>query len=267
MSMNRTNIPEIRRPAEGRLRVAIPWRPGGNRSLIRSVCGHSTRPEWDGRTQRWMVARRYFLPLVEALVAQYGRVRVVTWHLDGERCGERCQLARGAECRCSCGGLNHGIRSGLDGYARDWRLVGTVASGETGWTEWRWIASDGMNASEMLAYVVEEGGRLTGEQLPVPDAEAIMAGFVRRFGQCDATRIARAAIEAHRGIWMGAPSRPGASPGPMMSSSPPRSRPAGSPSGKDAGRVTEDERGPGVLCPPVVTSVVRPCVHSGLTAT
>jgi hypothetical protein len=47
----------------------------------------------------------------------------------------------------------------------------------------------------MLAYVVEEGGRLTGEQLPVPGAEEIMAGFIRRFGGRDATRVARTAIE------------------------------------------------------------------------
>ena len=47
----------------------------------------------------------------------------------------------------------------------------------------------------MLAYVVEEGGRLTGEQLPVPGAGEIMAGFIRRFGRRDATRVARTAIE------------------------------------------------------------------------
>ncbi len=47
----------------------------------------------------------------------------------------------------------------------------------------------------MLAYVVEEGGRLTQEQLPVPGAEEIMAGFIRRFGGHDATRVARTAIE------------------------------------------------------------------------
>jgi hypothetical protein len=47
----------------------------------------------------------------------------------------------------------------------------------------------------MLAYVVEEGGRLTGEQLPVPGAVEIMDGFIRRFGGRDATRVARTAIE------------------------------------------------------------------------
>ena len=38
-------------------------------------------------------------------------------------------------------------------------------------------------------------GGLTREQLPVPGAEEIMAGFIRRFGGHDATRVARTAIE------------------------------------------------------------------------
>jgi hypothetical protein len=210
MGINSINLPEVRRPAEGRLQVAIPWRPGGNRSLIRSACGPSARPEWDGRSERWLVARRYFLPLIVALVARYGLVRVITWHLDDQRCGERCQCARGPECRCACGGMNHGIRSGMGGYARGWYPEGTVASGESGWTERRWVVSEPgrMSAAEMLAWVVGEGGRLTGEQLPVRAAEQIFAGFIRRFGQRDARRIARAAIEIHRGMWMGAPIAP-----------------------------------------------------------
>ena len=41
-----------------------------------------------------------------------------------------------------------------------------------------------------------------------PGSQEIFAGFIRRFGQRDATRIARAAIEVHRGMWMGAPITP-----------------------------------------------------------
>jgi hypothetical protein len=41
----------------------------------------------------------------------------------------------------------------------------------------------------LLAYVVEERGRLTGEQLPVPRAQKIMAGFIRRFGGRDAVYL------------------------------------------------------------------------------
>ena len=90
-------------------------------------------------------------------------------------------------------------------YTRRWSLVGTTSLRRYGWTEREWIVSERMSASEMLAWIVGEGSRLTGEQLSVPDAEAIMAGFIRRFGQRDAMRIARAAIEVHQGMWMGAP--------------------------------------------------------------
>ena len=202
--MNRINIPEVCRPAEGRLRVIIPWREGGNRTLIKSVCGSLTRPEWDGMNKTWLIARSHFLPLIEALQSEFGQVKVITWHCDAERCGERCQRARGDECTCSCGGVNHGILGVPRGHRRGWRLSGTAAATEQGWSEWAWIAFAGMSAAEMHAWIVQEGGRLTGTQLPVPGAEEIFGGFIRRFGQRDATRIARAAIEVHRGIWMGA---------------------------------------------------------------
>ena len=217
--MNGTNIPEVRRPAEGRLRVTIPWREGGNRKLIRSVCGPRARPEWDARARRWLIARIPFLPLIEALQSEFGQVKAITWHCDVERCGERCQRAHGDECTCSCGGVNHGILGVLSGHRRGWRLAGTAAATEQGWSEWVWIASAGMSASEMAAWIVGEGGRLTGAQLPVPGVQEIFARFIRRFGQRDATRIARAAIEVHRGCGWALPSRPGASPGPMTSSS------------------------------------------------
>lgn len=209
------NIPVVRRPAQGRLEVHIPWREGGNRKVIKRICGTLTRPQWDGDRKRWMIARAHFTPLIGALKAEYGQVRVITAHCDAEGCDARCLQARGIECVCSCGGRNHG---GLNSYTAGWRLVGTVASGETEWSEWRWIVSEGMSAAAMAAWIVQEGGRLTGTQLPVPGAEEIFGGFIRRFGQRDATRIARAAIDVHRGMWMGAP-------GPTTSSSPAASSP------------------------------------------
>ena len=62
-----------------------------------------------------------------------------------------------------------------------------------------------MSASQMAAYVVGGAERLTGPQLPVPGAEEIFASFIDRFGPMDAWRIAKAAIEVHRGTWVGAP--------------------------------------------------------------
>ena len=152
-----------------------------------------------------MVARAHFLPLIEALKAEFGQVRVITRHCDTEKCDTRCQEAEGPDCTCSCGGTFHG---GSNTYTRSWRLVGTTTLLGTGWTEWEWVVSEGMSAAEILAYVVAEAGRLTGTQLPVPGAQEIFTGFIRRFGQRDATRVARAAIEVHRGMWMGAPITP-----------------------------------------------------------
>lgn len=57
--------------------------------------------------------------------------------------------------------------------------------------------------AELAAYVVDSAARLTGEILPVPDAEKILAGFIDRFGHDDAWRVARAAFDVHGGMWAG----------------------------------------------------------------
>lgn len=138
--MNRTDIPEIRRPREGRLQVMIPWCPGGNRALLGSVCGSRSRLEWDGTSKRWLVARAYFAAVIETLKTRFGEVRVITWHRDAERCDVRCQKAKGFECTCSCGGRCH---AGENAYARGWRLVSDTQLWATGWTERVWIVSAG----------------------------------------------------------------------------------------------------------------------------
>ena len=60
-------------------------------------------------------------------------------------------------------------------------------------------------AAEMEAYFLGEIRRLTGPQLPAGDATGIFEQFIRRFGERDAWRIARAAVEVHKGYWRGAP--------------------------------------------------------------
>ena len=107
--MSRTDdIPVVRRPAQGRLEVHIPWREGGNRKVIKRICGTLTRPQWYGDRKRWVIARAHFALLIGALKAEYGQVRVITAHCDAEGCDARCQKAEGAECVCSCGGQYHG---------------------------------------------------------------------------------------------------------------------------------------------------------------
>ena len=114
-----------------------------------------------------------FLPLIEALQSEFGQVKVITWHCDAERCGERCQRARGDECTCSCGGVNHGILGVLSGHRRGWRLAGTAAATEQGWSEWVWIASAGMSTSEMAAWIVGEGGRFPERSSRSPGQRSI----------------------------------------------------------------------------------------------
>ena len=138
--MSRADIPTVRRPARGRLEVHIPWREGGNRKLIKRVCGRSTRPEWDRERKRWLIARSHFSALIQALAAEFDEVRVVTVHRDCERCDTRCQKALGDECVCSCQGLFHG---GTNSYTRDWRLVGTTTLLGTGWSESTWVVRVG----------------------------------------------------------------------------------------------------------------------------
>lgn len=68
--------------------------------------------------------------------------------------------------------------------------------GNTPASEWR--------EEDLSYYITEEIERLHGPQLPCPHQAKIIAGFWERFGE-KGVAIARAAFEAHRGMWMGAP--------------------------------------------------------------
>jgi hypothetical protein len=66
-------------------------------------------------------------------------------------------------------------------------------------------ATPGSWTEDDLAYYVgEELGRIHGPQLPCSGRDRILHEFWERFG-IDAVRIARAAFEVHKGMWMGAP--------------------------------------------------------------
>lgn len=134
--MSRIVIPVVRRPREGRLEVEIPWRSGGSRGLIMRICGGGTRPAWDRRAGCWLVARAYFLRLVRGLAERYGRVLVITVQCNLTKCDRRCQRARDTECRCSCGGDNHGRA-----YTRGWQLAGEQVIWGTEWSEWHWVVA------------------------------------------------------------------------------------------------------------------------------
>lgn len=61
------------------------------------------------------------------------------------------------------------------------------------------------SAADFAAFVLEEINRACGEQLPVSDGDAILAGFFDRWGAETAVRIAKAAFELYGGFWANAP--------------------------------------------------------------
>lgn len=109
---------KIWRPVSGRLIIKMPYSKT-NRAWLKETLGSRIRPDWNGETKRWEIARNHFGPVVEALANKLGRVDVYMDFRQSERCDIRCQRARSRECTCSCLGKHHG-----DGITRDWKLVG-----------------------------------------------------------------------------------------------------------------------------------------------
>ncbi len=100
---------EIIAPATGRLRVRLPYQPGGtNYDLLRSVCGKRTRPTYDRGEGAFLVARNHLDRLVPALVRAFGTVDLTRHGRRSTRCVAACLQARGLDCICSCAGLHHG---------------------------------------------------------------------------------------------------------------------------------------------------------------
>lgn len=108
-------IPEIILTPGQRAAVALPWRGSAraNFDWLKDVCGERTRPEYDRTSKLFMVARPHAIVVLNALVDEYGRVRVVQHGDSTKTCVERCWNARpdtAIECECGCAGTNHGSR-------------------------------------------------------------------------------------------------------------------------------------------------------------
>jgi hypothetical protein len=58
---------------------------------------------------------------------------------------------------------------------------------------------------QVASYVTAAIEARWGPQLPGPDPAAVIEGFCERLGAAKAMMIARAAFEAHGGLWRGAP--------------------------------------------------------------
>lgn len=105
------------RPVEGRLVIKMPF-ADDNRQWLKNVLGSRIRPEWNGETKRWEIARAHFGPVIEALANRLGKIDVYMDFRQVERCDTRCRKARSRECTCSCLGEHHG-----QGVTFGWKVV------------------------------------------------------------------------------------------------------------------------------------------------
>lgn len=117
MELVKHETPALWRPVEGRLVIKMPFAKT-NRTWFKSVLGSRIRPDWNGETKRWEIARDHFGPLVQALAQRYGKVDVYMDFRQTERCDTRCRNARSRECTCSCLGKSHG-----QGVSFGWKVV------------------------------------------------------------------------------------------------------------------------------------------------
>lgn len=96
--------PTVVRPAEGRLKVWVPYRAGGWRSTWSDA---GLRPIYE--RPYWRLNRERLAEIVNALFdAGFSSVTLEVWGHETQVCDERCQMARGLDCVCVCAGRYHG---------------------------------------------------------------------------------------------------------------------------------------------------------------
>jgi hypothetical protein len=109
---------QIIRPVHGKLRVTLPFRPGGaNYDLLKTICGDQSRPQWNRELRCFEVARGHLVKLIDQLPNEVaGPVEVVLYGARQTKCVSACWDANPDtrwECVCSCAGANHGTRRPL----------------------------------------------------------------------------------------------------------------------------------------------------------
>lgn len=103
---------KIFRPVQGMLWVRLPYElPDGSRGRgrqwLHSICGKGSRVDYDKREGAFRVARGNLAWILRCALMIFDVVEVWTEHRIVERCDIRCVNARGDECVCACGGVNH----------------------------------------------------------------------------------------------------------------------------------------------------------------
>jgi hypothetical protein len=69
----------------------------------------------------------------------------------------------------------------------------------------RAVPPEEWGATDLMEYVRSQIRAIHGPQPVSRHDLAVFEGFIERFGSTAAVRVARAAFEAHGGMWMGAP--------------------------------------------------------------
>lgn len=114
-----TTLPEVTLSPGERAVFKLPWRGGSsaNYEWLKAICGERTRPKYNPISKCFLVARPHAQYVIDALVKEYGQVKVTQYGHTSVTCVEKCwnaKLETIAECECGCAGANHGSGRPLD---------------------------------------------------------------------------------------------------------------------------------------------------------
>ena len=126
-AIGRPKDPKMYIPAQGRIRIKLPFLRENPRDWISEVCGTSghSHVRWNEEEQRWEVSRAHFDKLFRAIKRRWGIVHIYEEHLANQECCPQCMQAKRELCECGCLGRNHGID--CDEPPRsDWELIATT---------------------------------------------------------------------------------------------------------------------------------------------
>ena len=119
----------------------------GDQLMIRVPCVNWRNTQWSGRDffrgagvkanyagpdrDVWYVARSQGVKIITVMINTFGTVELTRdSRARGRACGISCQDARGLECSCQCGGVNHGL-GGIPG-SWHWTCTGDFIIEHTG---------------------------------------------------------------------------------------------------------------------------------------
>lgn len=110
------DLPSVNCANEGVTLVITPYRPG-NKDWLRGILGRP-KPKWNPLERAWSIPRVHALAVAVAASDRWGACELVTWaRLDPTvKCDVRCLEARGDDCTCSCGGINHRAKALPGGF-------------------------------------------------------------------------------------------------------------------------------------------------------